>query len=48
MTTDMSALGVQLMVTEKILNYTSGSLKGAARIYQRYEYGPEKTEALLR
>lgn len=40
-------LGVHVHVIEQILNHKSGSLTGVARIYNRYNYLPEKLDALL-
>lgn len=38
--------GVELVVTEKILNHTNGALKGVAGIYTRHEYADKKRAAL--
>jgi integrase len=46
--TGMAALGVALPTIERLLNHTSGSFKGVAGIYQRYEFADEKAEALRR
>jgi integrase len=45
---NLAALGVALPVVERLLNHVSGSFAGVAGIYQRYEFQPEKTEALAR
>jgi integrase len=42
----MAPLGVQLHVVEKILNHSSGSFRGVAGIYQRYDFAKEKRAAL--
>jgi integrase len=45
--TAMQKLGVRFEVTEAILNHRSGaSRSGVAAVYQRYEWEPEKREAL--
>jgi integrase len=44
--TGLQKLGVQLPVTEAILNHTSGSRAGIVRIYQRHDYYAEKAAAL--
>jgi integrase len=46
--TGMAKLGVALPTVEKLLNHTSGSFKGVAGVYQRYEYATEKADALRR
>lgn len=46
MASGMAPLGVNLAVIEKILNHASGSLRGVAGIYQRYDFGNEKRDAL--
>ena len=45
---NLAALGVALPVVERLLNHVSGSFAGVAEIYQRYEFAPEKAEALAR
>ncbi|MFN7091526.1 MAG: tyrosine-type recombinase/integrase [Allorhizobium sp.] len=42
----MARLGVPVQVVEAVLNHQSGSIKGVARVYNRYEYGEEKRSAL--
>ena len=42
----LQKLGVRFEVTEAILNHVSGSKGGVAGIYQRYNWGPEKEQAL--
>ena len=44
--TGLQKLGVRFEVTEAILNHVSGSKGGVAGIYQRYNWGPEKEQAL--
>jgi integrase len=44
--TGMARLGVAPHVVDKILNHVSGSIKGVARIYNRYECLPERRTAL--
>jgi integrase len=48
MATGCQGLGVQLAVTEAILNHSSGSRSGIVGIYQLHEYYDEKAEALQR
>jgi integrase len=42
----LARLGVQQQVVEKLLNHVSGSLKGVAGIYNRFDYAPERRAAL--
>ncbi|RVO67055.1 tyrosine-type recombinase/integrase [Sinorhizobium meliloti] len=42
----MARLGVPVHVVEAVLNHQSGSIKGVAKIYNRYEYLDEKRHAL--
>jgi len=43
----MARIGnIELVVTEKILNHTSGALRGVAGIYNRHEYADKKRAAL--
>jgi integrase len=42
----MQRLGIQLAVTEKVLNHTSGSFAGIVGVYQVYDYAKEKGAAL--
>jgi integrase len=44
--TGMARLGVAPHVVDKILNHGSGGIKGVARIYNRYEFLPERRTAL--
>jgi integrase len=44
----LASLGVVLPVVERLLNHISGSFGGVAGVYQKYEFGPEKAEALQR
>jgi integrase len=42
----MARLGVAVHVVEAVLNHTSGSIKGVAAVYNRYDYADEKRAAL--
>jgi integrase len=42
----MAQLGIAPQVVDKVLNHTAGTIKGVARIYNRYEYGDERKGAL--
>lgn len=42
----MQRLGIQLAVTEKVLNHTSGSFAGIVGVYQVHDYAEEKGAAL--
>ena len=43
----MARIGnIELVVTEKIMNHTSGALRGVAGIYNRHEYADKKRAAL--
>jgi integrase len=44
--TGMAALGVAPHVVDKILNHSSGKIAGVAKIYNRFEYLPERKAAL--
>jgi integrase len=44
--TGMAALGIAPHVVDKILNHSSGKIAGVARIYNRFEYLPERKAAL--
>jgi hypothetical protein len=45
----MARLGVQLEVTEKLLNHVSGSMGGSiVGVYQRHEFMDEMREAISR
>jgi integrase len=46
--THMSRLGVAPHVVERILNHESGSFRGVAGVYNRFQYLPEMREALER
>jgi integrase len=39
-------LGVQLPVVEKLLNHTSGSFRGVAGVYQRFDFASEQRAAV--
>jgi len=42
----MARLGIAPHVVDKVLNHTAGTIKGVARIYNKYEYGDERKTAL--
>jgi integrase len=42
----MAKLGFPVHVVEAVLNHRSGSIKGVAAIYNRYDYATEKRQAL--
>lgn len=42
----MAALGVPVHVVEAVLNHKSGTIKGVAAVYNRYDYAKEKRDAL--
>ena len=42
----MARLGTPIHVVEAVLNHRSGTIRGVARIYNRYSYEPEKRQAL--
>ena len=44
--TELAGLKIAPHVVEAILNHKSGTIRGVAAIYNRYEYGPEKRTAL--
>jgi integrase len=44
--TNMAALGAPIHVVEKILNHTSGTIKGVAAIYNRHSYFDEMKKAV--
>jgi integrase len=44
--TGMAALGIAPHVVDKILNHSSGKISGVAKIYNRFEYLPERKAAL--
>ncbi len=43
----MAKQGIAPHVIEKILNHSSGTISGVAKIYNRYEYAQETKEALI-
>lgn len=43
----MARLNVAVHVVEAVLNHRSGSIKGVAAVYNRYDYADEKRDALL-
>ncbi|MBY3614969.1 tyrosine-type recombinase/integrase [Rhizobium bangladeshense] len=42
----MARLGVPVHVVEAVINHRSGSIKGVAAVYNRYDYAEEKRSAL--
>jgi integrase len=44
--TGMASLGIAPHVVDKILNHSSGKIAGVAKIYNRFEYLPERRAAL--
>jgi integrase len=42
----MASLGIAPHVVEAVLNHKSGTIKGVAKVYNRYSYMPEKRAAL--
>jgi integrase len=42
----MAALGIAPHVVEAVLNHRSGTIKGVAAVYNRYNYASEKRDAL--
>jgi integrase len=44
--TGMARLGARIEIVERILNHASGSFRGVCGIYQKYDFGAEKREAL--
>jgi hypothetical protein len=42
----MAGLRVLPHVVDRILNHTSGTIRGVARVYNRFEYGEERKAAL--
>jgi integrase len=46
--TGLARLGVQLHIVERLLNHVSGSLRGVAGVYNRFDYGPERRAAVER
>jgi hypothetical protein len=43
----MAGLGVQPHVIEACLNHKSGTIRGVAAVYNRFNYAAEKRNALL-
>jgi hypothetical protein len=43
----MARLGVPVHVLEAVINHRSGSIKGVAAVYNRYDYAEEKRAALI-
>jgi hypothetical protein len=42
----MVEIGVAFHVADKVLNHSSGQIKGVARVYNRFEYLEERKAAL--
>jgi integrase len=45
-TTGMAALKIPPHVVDRILNHTSGTIRGVAAVYNRHQYGEERRDAL--
>jgi integrase len=45
-TTGMAALKIPPHVVDRILNHTSGTIRGVAAVYNRHQYGDERRDAL--
>lgn len=45
-TTGMAGLRIPPHVVDRILNHTSGTIRGVARVYNRFEYAEERKVAL--
>ena len=43
---NLAALGIRLEVIEKLLNHQTGSFRGVAGIYNRYDFFPEMEAAI--
>ncbi|NKL37517.1 DUF4102 domain-containing protein [Rhizobium leguminosarum bv. viciae] len=43
----MARLGVPVHIVEAVINHRSGSIKGVAAVYNRYDYAEEKRAALI-
>jgi integrase len=43
---NLAKLGVRIEVIERLLNHHSGTFRGVAGVYQRYDYMPEMREAV--
>lgn len=46
-TTEMARLGIAPHVVDKILNHTSGTIRGVAAVYNRFQYQDAGTAALV-
>jgi integrase len=46
--TGMASIGIAPHVVDKILNHSTGKISGIAAIYNRFEYKPERKDALER
>ena len=45
-TTGMAALKIPPHVVDRILNHTSGTIRGVAAVYNRFEYAEQRRDAL--
>jgi len=45
-TTGMASLGIPPHVADKILNHRQGTIRGVAKVYNRFQYQPERRTAL--
>jgi integrase len=45
-TTGMAALKIPPHVVDRVLNHTSGTIRGVAAVYNRHQYGEERRDAL--
>jgi integrase len=45
-TTGMARLRIAPHVVDRILNHTSGTIRGVARVYNRFDYADERRTAL--
>jgi integrase len=45
-TTGMAALKIPPHVVDRVLNHTSGTIRGVAAVYNRHQYGDERRDAL--
>jgi integrase len=47
-TTGMAQLGIPPHVADKVLNHQSGVIRGVAAVYNKFDYGDERRDALNR
>jgi integrase len=43
----LASIGIQMPVTERLLNHVSGSFSGIVGVYQRYDFVPEMRNAVV-